>query len=192
MTAQLLTEQGTPGSSTGRNGDHAAKANPNACPECGEVAPAHTAACSIGKSMLPAAAMSAAAEAKPQAVSPVHPPQSRVGAELPESPYSWNLHAEAKDGWDEQFTIRASDSHAFIEKIEGLKKYLGERGYKPATRGAGRGRAPENTGADGEEAPICAIHHKAMIKVQGKKGAFWSCHEKLEDGSYCPFKPASK
>jgi hypothetical protein len=38
-------------------------------------------------------------------------------------------------------------------------------------------------------APICAIHHQPMVSVTGKKGQFWSCHQKLEDGSWCPYKP---
>ena len=37
--------------------------------------------------------------------------------------------------------------------------------------------------------PTCAIHNKAMVSVNGKKGPFWSCHEKLQDGSWCPYKP---
>jgi hypothetical protein len=37
--------------------------------------------------------------------------------------------------------------------------------------------------------PICAIHNVAMIRMHGQKGEFWSCHEKLEDGSWCPYKP---
>ena len=40
-----------------------------------------------------------------------------------------------------------------------------------------------------EQPPTCAIHGKPMVSVQGQKGQFWSCHEKLEDGSWCPYKP---
>ena len=43
--------------------------------------------------------------------------------------------------------------------------------------------------APGQEAPVCAIHHQSMVSVNGKKGQFWSCHQKLEDGSWCPYKP---
>jgi hypothetical protein len=39
------------------------------------------------------------------------------------------------------------------------------------------------------EPPECAIHHQPMVSVNGKKGQFWSCHQKLEDGSWCPYKP---
>src|SRR4051812_39875792 len=40
-----------------------------------------------------------------------------------------------------------------------------------------------------EEPPICAVHQVSMIRVQGRKGPFWSCHEKLANGDWCKFKP---
>src|ERR671931_644082 len=36
--------------------------------------------------------------------------------------------------------------------------------------------------------PLCAIHNQPMVKMNGKRGEFWSCHEKLPDGSWCPYK----
>jgi hypothetical protein len=46
----------------------------------------------------------------------------------------------------------------------------------------------ENAAAD-EDPPTCAVHGGPMVKVQGKKGAFWSCHQKNPDGSWCSYKP---
>ena len=40
-----------------------------------------------------------------------------------------------------------------------------------------------------EETPICAVHQVPIVKVQGKKGEFWSCHQKNEDGSWCSYRP---
>jgi hypothetical protein len=40
-----------------------------------------------------------------------------------------------------------------------------------------------------EAPPTCAVHHVPMVRVQGRKGPFWSCHEKLPDGTWCSFKP---
>ena len=37
--------------------------------------------------------------------------------------------------------------------------------------------------------PLCAIHNLPMVKMHGKRGEFWSCHERLPDGSWCPFRP---
>src|SRR6476660_3618727 len=36
-----------------------------------------------------------------------------------------------------------------------------------------------------EQAPTCAIHQLPMTQMHGRKGAFWSCHQKLQDGSWC-------
>jgi len=41
-----------------------------------------------------------------------------------------------------------------------------------------------------EEAPICAVHERPMVLQQGKRGPFWSCHERNGDGSFCSYRPA--
>ena len=40
-----------------------------------------------------------------------------------------------------------------------------------------------------EEVPICAVHRIPMVWQQGRKGYFWSCHEKNLDGAWCSYKP---
>ena len=42
-------------------------------------------------------------------------------------------------------------------------------------------------GIDG--APVCAFHHIPMVHMNGRKGPFWSCHEKNLDGSWCNYRP---
>jgi hypothetical protein len=37
--------------------------------------------------------------------------------------------------------------------------------------------------------PLCGLHQVAMIWQRGRRGHFWSCHERLPDGRWCPFKP---
>jgi hypothetical protein len=39
-----------------------------------------------------------------------------------------------------------------------------------------------------ERAPDCAIHHQPMTWMN-KNGGFWSCHKRLDDGSWCPYRP---
>ena len=39
------------------------------------------------------------------------------------------------------------------------------------------------------EPPICGVHQIPMVRVNGREGPFWSCHEKNEDGSWCSYKP---
>ena len=43
-----------------------------------------------------------------------------------------------------------------------------------------------------EEPPVCTVHQVPMARVQGRKGPFWSCHEKLPDGNWCSFKPSAR
>ena len=40
-----------------------------------------------------------------------------------------------------------------------------------------------------EEPPICAVHAVPMVRVQGRKGPFWSCHQKMPNGGWRNFKP---
>jgi hypothetical protein len=35
------------------------------------------------------------------------------------------------------------------------------------------------------EAPKCPMHDKPMVYREGKFGAFWSCHVRKPDGSWC-------
>jgi len=42
---------------------------------------------------------------------------------------------------------------------------------------------------DAIEPPMCRVHDLAMVQVNGKKGEFWSCHQKNSDGSWCSYRP---
>lgn len=48
---------------------------------------------------------------------------------------------------------------------------------------------PKSNPVDEDNPPICGIHHLPMELVQGRRGPFWSCHERLEDGSWCTYRP---
>ncbi len=57
-------------------------------------------------------------------------------------------------------------------------KMVGQDGPRDATR-------PDGDEAPGQ-APLCAIHGVPMVWVdKGRRGPFWSCHQKNEDGSWC-------
>ncbi len=44
--------------------------------------------------------------------------------------------------------------------------------------------------SDNNTPPECGVHHIAMVLVQGRKGPFWSCHEKNIGGSWCSYRPS--
>jgi hypothetical protein len=40
------------------------------------------------------------------------------------------------------------------------------------------------------EAPLCRVHRTPMVWQQGRKGYFWSCHQRMADGqTWCSYKP---
>lgn len=39
------------------------------------------------------------------------------------------------------------------------------------------------------EAPICAVHRVPMVWQKGRRGFFWSCHERNADKSFCSYRP---
>lgn len=104
-----------------------------------------------------------------------------------EAPLSWNVRAISVEGFEEQFTVRGQTIEGFFKRVQTTKQALLDLEYKPVSRSNGHSAAAES--APAEQAPMCAIHNKPMSKVQGAKGSFWSCHEKLTDGTYCPYKP---
>ena len=51
--------------------------------------------------------------------------------------------------------------------------------------------AADGDDAAADAAPICAVHHTAMVRMQGKRGPFWSCHARTEDGRFCSYRPTT-
>jgi hypothetical protein len=48
------------------------------------------------------------------------------------------------------------------------------------------GPRPDQASDEAEdEPPVCAVHHVPMVRVNGRKGPFCSCHEKNPDSSWC-------
>ena len=53
-------------------------------------------------------------------------------------------------------------------------------------------RTGEPTGQTEEATPTCGVHQMPMVQVQGRKGLFWSCHERGQDGKFCTYRPNGK
>ena len=51
------------------------------------------------------------------------------------------------------------------------------------------GKTPTVEQDEGQVVPMCAIHHVAMVWQRGRRGFFWSCHQKNADGSFCSYRP---
>src|SRR2546421_13126071 len=64
--------------------------------------------------------------------------------------------------------------------FERLVAQYGLKGGQPSANG----HQSISQGEEPDEPPLCAVHQVPMVKVQGKKGEFWSCHERNQDGSW--------
>jgi len=70
-------------------------------------------------------------------------------------------------------------------------------GTSPAVPAGGRNARNEH-GDHGEEheedleqePPTCEVHQLPMVRVEGRRGAFWSCHQRMPDGSFCSYRPS--
>lgn len=41
------------------------------------------------------------------------------------------------------------------------------------------------------EPPICGVHEIPMVRVEGKNGPFFSCHERDEQGRFCSYRSSN-
>ena len=68
---------------------------------------------------------------------------------------------------------------------EALVQRYGTPGAAPTTS--------HNEAYDGTaEAPRCAVHAVPMVRMDGKHGPFWSCHQRTEDGRFCSYRPPER
>jgi hypothetical protein len=72
---------------------------------------------------------------------------------------------------------------------KGVYDKLKERSQQQPLSPSSTAEVSHHDSAPLEASVRCAIHKLPMVRMDGKRGAFWSCHEKLEDGSWCPYKP---
>ncbi len=116
---------------------------------------------------------------------------------LPEAPASATVKVVSPKGYSWLFTMRSDSAEDLLFKTLTMEGHFENYGWKPVEEGKQAAKAqgtPQPTG----EPPVCAIHGKPMewksgvSKTNGRPYGFWSCTEKLADGSYCPYKPTAK
>src|SRR5437016_2027317 len=102
--------------------------------------------------------------------------------------YQVNLSVDGKHS----VSVQSDDPAAVTEALLWAKKTWGQLVRLPGkgvqSLAADRGEQVAEavrTPTDAEEPPVCGIHRLLMTRVQGKKGAFWSCHQRNPDGSWC-------
>jgi len=115
-------------------------------------------------------------------------------ATIPEAPVSWTARYTSPEGFDCMLTLRGTEVKAVMGQAKAAVEAMVKAGCKPqASRPPASASSNGNGNGEGraeDTPPICAIHHTPMQKRQSKSGGyFWSCNQKLEDGSWCPYKP---
>jgi hypothetical protein len=92
--------------------------------------------------------------------------------------------------------VQSDDPAAVTEALVWAKRTYEQLGrlpikpFQPVSNG-GTAQTEQSTASssDNDEPPLCALHNLPMVKVQGKRGEFWSCHQKNPDGSWCNYRP---
>ena len=123
---------------------------------------------------------------------------------IPEAPAVSNIKVWIR-GYGVMLTVRGEKMMDIIHKTETLVDYAESHGWKntwnttetPNKAIVGQPTTPQdvNTMID---APNCSVHGTPMKYLQGtskrtgKPYAFWSCPNKLADGSFCNGKPLEK
>jgi hypothetical protein len=97
-----------------------------------------------------------------------------------EAPYSFNVKAIDRAGFDAMFTIRDEDGQQFFQRVTNLLTWLPANGYTPTGNGR-RQTSPADQAPQGA-APICNLHNRPM---KPSKYGGWYCPAKLADNSYC-------
>ncbi|MCC6192280.1 MAG: hypothetical protein IT318_24880 [Anaerolineales bacterium] len=130
---------------------------------------------------------------------PAAPPPAEVRGITPPPPARLDVRFLSSEGFECLLQLVAPTGVQVLEAGAAARKKLVEQGAKPVPpaptaevhlhQPAAPAGAAAGAGADDEEAPMCAIHKTPMKKRKGQNGSFWSCPQKLDDGSWCPYKP---
>lgn len=89
-----------------------------------------------------------------------------------------------------EVTMSTDGAHKVTVRIEDPGGIDAALAWAKATYGKLMNSQPSPVDGNGfEEAPVCAFHRIPMVHMNGRKGPFWSCHEKNSDGSWCSYRP---
>lgn len=92
-----------------------------------------------------------------------------------------------------EVSVSSEDAEAAARAIPWVRAtyaHLATQGSAPAPTTPRESIAPNTEPAATEQPPICQVHSAAMIGVNGRRGFFWSCHTRNQDGSWCTYRPA--
>ena len=114
---------------------------------------------------------------------------------MPNTKYQVHLCLDGQHSVSVQSADQSAVTEALVwakktyEQLVRYQRQQDDLGTSQASRATDGVPAAPDDPERAEEPPICAGHDLPMVRVQGRQGAFWSCHEKMPDGSWCSYKP---
>ena len=93
----------------------------------------------------------------------------------------------ALDG-NESVNVRSNDPSDMKVAITWAKATYEALAARYADAPASQDQAQDQLPA---EPPICGVHDIPMVRVEGKNGPFYSCHERDEQGRFCSYRPSN-
>jgi hypothetical protein len=111
--------------------------------------------------------------------------QTPTAPAFSEAPASATVEAYDGSGRRWLLTTRAATTSKLLTRLPVLTGWLDDHGWQARTPG----KASQGDAATGENAPLCAIHKTPMTRRTKDGRSWWSCSHKLDDGSYCPYRP---
>ena len=106
-------------------------------------------------------------------------------ANFTEAPASATVEAFDASGRRWLLTTRAATTSELLTRLPVLAGWLDDHGWQArATSKTSQGDA-----LPGENPPLCAIHKTPMQRRSKEGRSWWSCSHKLDDGTYCPYRP---
>jgi len=107
-----------------------------------------------------------------------------------ESPAAVSTYMLSPQGCQCLITVRGDNVYALLELFESVVSGNLDHGYQPLVEGRFKVANGSNGIPPDWDAPICAVHGTRMTRMESAKGGyFWSCHERLENGGFCTYKP---
>ena len=110
-------------------------------------------------------------------------------ASFSEAPASVNVFATSPAGFTYQLTMRAARVADVLSQAAQLESWLTSHNWTPGKPASKASQGDAANSVQTEPAPVCAIHKTPMTRRSKDGRSWWSCSHKLDDGSYCPYRP---
>jgi hypothetical protein len=88
----------------------------------------------------------------------------------------------------EMFHVRCDDWKDFTRAVSNIQSIIPSEEPFPNDSGSVATTPQKASGIT----PLCPIHKKPMALRMGQYGAFFSCSTKLDDGTWCNYRPPKK